>query len=296
MRGFATRTAPVEKTAAGISVTGMTNTARNAPATTAGGERLEITVLGSGSEGNALVIRAGRKGVLIDAGFSARELRRRLAAAAIPESCLQGIVITHEHEDHIGGVRVFTSTFDLPVYTTRLTGEAMKYARKAPKALTIFTAGAAFSIGDFTFEPFSIPHDASDPVGFAVHWRHRKIGVVTDLGHASSVVCDRLRECDLLVIESNHDVRMLMNSTRPWPLKHRIAGKHGHLSNDDCMVLLKRILHERTRHLILAHASRECNRYDLIEQVARQCLTLLGRTDLTPLVARQAEALPTLGL
>lgn len=258
--------------------------------------KLEITVLGSGSGGNALVIRAGDHAVLVDAGFSARDLRRRLAAASIPESCLEAIVITHEHDDHIGGVRVFTNTVDIPVYATRLTAEAMKYSGKAPRSLKLFIAGASFTVGDFAFEPFTIPHDASDPVGFAVHWQQHKVGIVTDLGHASAVVCDRLRECDALVVESNHDVRMLMNSTRPWQLKHRIAGRHGHLSNDACMELLQRILHGRTRHLVLAHASRECNRYELIEQVAAHCLKRLGRSDLQPLVARQAEPLPTIGL
>lgn len=267
----------------------MPDTVQQAPT-----DSVDVTVLGSGSSGNALVIRAGGRGILVDAGFSAKELRRRLTLAGIDETCLDAVIVTHEHEDHISALRVFAKPLELPVYATRLTAEAMKYAKKAPERLAIFTAGASFTIGNFGVEPFSIPHDASDPVGFTIRWGARKIGVVTDLGHANAVVCDRLRECDLLVVESNHDLQMLRNSARPWNLKHRIAGKHGHLSNDDCMKLLQTILHARTRHLVLAHASCECNRYELIEQLAIKVLAAMGRHDLKPHVARQTEALPRL--
>ncbi len=255
-----------------------------------------VTVLGSGSAGNAIVLHTAEGALLVDAGFSAKELRRRLLAAGIPEASLRAIIITHEHLDHVGALRVLANALKLPVYVNRPTAAVLRDKGQAPEAgLQLFTAGTAFSIGGFTIEPFSIPHDAADPMAFAIHWGGRKIGIATDLGHANPLVQHHLRECDLLMVESNHDPDMLWNSDRPLALKQRIRGRNGHLSNDDCAKLVQQVLHARTRHLVLAHASRDCNRYDLAESVLRTCLTGLGRAaDLTLAVARQETPLPPL--
>jgi phosphoribosyl 1,2-cyclic phosphodiesterase len=253
-----------------------------------------VTVLGSGSQGNAIVVHTAAAGVLVDAGFSRAELRRRLDTAQVAESILRAIVITHEHEDHIKGLRVTAKSLDLPVYCNRLTAESIRARGHAPdRPFCLFTAGAAFEVGGFRVEPFSIPHDAVDPSAFIFRLGDRKIAIVTDIGHASGLVQHHLRECDLLVLESNHEVTLLMNSARPMDVKHRILGKHGHLSNVDSMELLKRVAHPRTRHVILAHASQECNRYELVEQHACHCLKQLDRHDIRVLIARQDACLPT---
>ena len=259
------------------------------------GALLGLTVLGSGSDGNAMVLHGEAGGLLLDAGFSAAELKRRLAAAGIPESWLRAALITHEHGDHVKGLRVAAAAFGIPVYCNRMTAEAIRQSGAAPEAtLNLFTSGAPFELHGFRIEPFSISHDAADPAAFTIHQGGRKIAIVTDLGHAGSLVQHHLRDSDLLVIESNHDVAMLMASGRPLHVKRRILGKHGHLSNEACMALLTDVLQPRTRHVVFVHASRECNRYELVEQCARKCLTRLGRPDLLPLVARQDAGLPTL--
>ena len=255
-----------------------------------------VAVLGSGSQGNAVAILTGDTVILLDAGFSGIELHRRLESAGIEASRISAIVITHEHDDHIKGLRVSANQWQIPVFCNRLTAAAIRDRSAAPERLQLFTPGAPFDVGKIRIQPFSIPHDAVDPVGFTFTVNGVKIGVATDLGHASHLVCQHLLECDLLILESNHDVAMLHNSGRPWSLKKRILGRHGHLSNDDSMALLQKVIHPRTRHVIFAHASQECNRYELIEKCASTCLAGLGRTDLRPLVARQAACLPVLWL
>ncbi len=257
---------------------------------------LGITVLGSGSKGNALCLHSGDTGILIDAGFSGVELRRRLKAAAVPEAAVRAILVSHEHDDHIRGLGVLAKRWGVPVYTSRLTAEAMRDRKKFQEPATLFSAGAAFEVGEFRIEPFSIPHDAIDPVGFVIHWRDLKVGVATDLGHASSLVTHQLRRCDALVLESNHDIGLLQESARPWSLKQRILGRHGHLSNEACIRLLEDVLHEKTRHLVLAHASQDCNRYELVEDSVRRFLAGQGRHDLSFRVARQDRSLETFWL
>ncbi|OGV61753.1 MAG: hypothetical protein A3K19_11160 [Lentisphaerae bacterium RIFOXYB12_FULL_65_16] len=255
-----------------------------------------VTVLGSGSDGNAIVVQTPSEAILIDAGFSARELQRRLDEAGVDESLLTAILVTHEHVDHVRGLRVYAKRRNLPVYSNHLTAEGLRDRAHVNGAVRLFTTGSAFEIGEFRVDPFSIPHDAIDPVGFVIRWRDRRIGIATDLGHVSHLVCHHLRECDLLIVESNHDLTLLQNSSRPWALKQRIMGRHGHLSNDASMDLVRRVLHARTQHLILAHASQECNCYDLVHRHATKCLKELHRHDITPLVARQESVLPPVWL
>ena len=253
-----------------------------------------ITFLGSGSRGNAIVVHRGSEGLLIDAGFSGRELRRRLAAAAIDPKVLRGIVVSHEHTDHVSGLQAVSRQLQLPVYSNRRTAEVLRARSNLSCQVHVFGAGTAFDVGPFTIDPFSIPHDASDPMGFVIRCGERRIGIATDLGHASQLVCYQLRECDFLAVESNHDIGMLHDCKRPWVVKQRILGRHGHLSNVACMELLERILHARTRHVVLAHASGECNRYELVARCAQECLANLGRADIIPQVAVQDQVLPTI--
>ena len=256
--------------------------------------RLGVTILGSGSRGNALVVHGQDEAILVDAGFSARELRRRMQEAGLEPRELAAVVVSHEHTDHARGLTTLVRQLEIPVYCNRRTAEVLRHRDKYAGPMRIFAAGSEFRIGSFRFEPFSIPHDANDPVGFVILWGNRRIGLATDLGHASQLVSYQLRECDLLVVESNHDIGMLRNSRRPWALKQRILGRHGHLSNEASVELIKSIVHPRTRHLVLAHASQECNRYDLVERQVGKCLAELGRDDVALAVARQDTFLPTL--
>lgn len=253
-----------------------------------------VTVLGSGSRGNSLVVHGEDGAILVDAGFSMRQTRIRLEEAGVDIRTIKAIVVSHEHTDHVKGLRVAAKQLKVPVYCNRNTGTMLKDREICPDTLHLFSAGASFMIGEFMVQPFSIPHDAMDPVGFTISNRDMRVGIATDLGHVNNLVCHHLRESEILVVESNHDLNLLRRSSRPWSLKQRILSRHGHLSNDATLELLARVLHERTRHLILAHASQDCNRYDLVASHVSNGLKALGRTDLTPHVATQDKWLPTM--
>ncbi|MCF7853411.1 MAG: MBL fold metallo-hydrolase [Candidatus Pacebacteria bacterium] len=253
-----------------------------------------LTVLGSGSRGNGIVVQSDDASILIDAGFSSREIQRRMCTVGLENLKLDAVLVSHEHSDHVKGLRVLAKQLDLPVFCNRGTGEVIKDRGLSPDQLSLFSAGASFTIRDMTIEPFSIPHDAMDPMGFIIRTPTHKVGIVTDLGHVSRMACHHLRECDILVLESNHDLDMLRQSTRPWSLKQRIISRHGHLSNDDSMALLQQILHPRTKHVVLAHASQDCNRYDLVRKCVTANLTSWQRPDVQAYVATQDTPLPTI--
>lgn len=255
-----------------------------------------MTVLGSGSRGNAAVIHNGRQSVLIDAGFSAKELTRRLELIDLDPGTLSAVVVSHEHSDHVRGLRVFAQRFGLPIFANRGTATVLRHRDSKLTQLSIFSAGSAFDVGDFRILPFSIPHDANDPVAFVVETAALRIGVATDMGHVNHLVIHQLKACDALILESNHDIDLLGSSRRPWSLKQRILSRHGHLSNAACAQLIQAIIDRRTRHIVMAHASEECNRYDLIEQSALTCLGELNRSDVGAYVARQDDPLPTVWL
>jgi len=256
-----------------------------------------ITILGSGSRGNAILVHTVREAVLIDAGFSARELERRCAKVGIDPGMVRGVLISHEHRDHVSGLGPVARRLAAPVFCTRLTAEAVRtMLPHPPERIHLFDSSSSFEIGAFRIEPFTIPHDATDPVAFIVQYLDVRFGIATDLGHASTLAKHRLRGCDVLVVESNHDLEMLRNSSRPWQLKQRIMSRHGHLSNEDGVRLVRETLGERTRAVVMAHASRECNTYERVERCIVQCLEEIGRDDVRPLVARQDEPLPTIWL
>ncbi len=255
--------------------------------------KLAITVLGSGSNGNALVIHDGSDGILVDAGFSAIDLRRRLAKAEIAEGMLRGIILTHEHSDHAKGARVLSQQLNLPIFATGETSRSLRGDDPKLGPLRVFAAGQQFDLAGFTIRSFSIPHDAADPIGLVIARSGFRAGVVTDLGHANRLAELHLRECDILFMESNHDIRMVYASDRPVRIKQRILGNNGHLCNEAAMQLLAKVLHPRTRHLILGHISNECNRPELVERCAKACLEQLQRHDLQAQIARQNDVLDT---
>jgi phosphoribosyl 1,2-cyclic phosphodiesterase len=220
-----------------------------------------LTVLGSGSAGNCALVQTERCRLLVDGGLSARQIIARLGAAGIAPESLDGILITHEHGDHIGGLEVFCKKYAVPLYCNPLTAETMKCGDLfGKKEWRLFTTGSDFSIKDIDLRTFPVPHDAVDPVGFVLHSGGASLGFLTDLGHATKLVYERVRLVQTLVIETNHDEKMLQNDTRrPWAVKQRIMSRHGHLSNAAAASVVADLLGNGLERVILGHLSRDCN-------------------------------------
>ncbi len=223
---------------------------------------LTLCVLASGSKGNATYISNGRTSILIDAGLSGKELQRRMTLRGLDPAGLDAILVSHEHTDHIRGVGVMARRFDLPVHISDGTLQASQKVVGKLKDVRPFDCGRSFSVGDFAVHPFSISHDAADPTGFTIRCNGTKVGVATDLGIVTKMVEDHLTGCDALILEANHDPKMLIDGPYPWPLKQRIKGRSGHLSNEDAALLLETLMHERLSHVVLAHLSEENNTPD----------------------------------
>ena len=220
---------------------------------------LRICLLASGSKGNAIFLSDDHTSLLIDAGLSGVEIQRRFASSGFDPKSLDAIVVSHEHMDHIKGVGVLARRFNLPVYFTPKTEAGARPTVGTIKQVRHFKTGTTFSINTLTIHPFSICHDAEDPAGFTVTSNGCKIGIATDLGIATAMVRENLKQCDLLILEANHDPEMLINGPYPWPLKQRIQGRTGHLSNDDSKKLLQDLKHDDLQHVVLAHLSETNN-------------------------------------
>ena len=258
---------------------------------------VSLTILGSGSSGNCSYVETEDTRLLIDAGFSLRQIRQRLATIGrVPEN-LTGILITHEHSDHVSSVPALSEKLRIPIYCNRPTQEAIEYQYQARLACRIFTTGATFEVGDILVETFSIPHDAQDPVGFLLRTSAGNFGFLTDLGHTTRLVLERIRPAHALVLEANHDIKMLQDCpTRPWSLKQRILGRHGHLSNEAAADAAEQIMSAELRHLYLGHLSRECNRPELAQYVMAEQLHHIGATHVHLRLTAQDVPCPTLAL
>lgn len=256
---------------------------------------VRLTILGSGSSGNCAYLETDEARILIDAGFSLRQLRQRLATIGRGPENLTGILITHEHSDHVAGLAALTEKLHIPVYCNRLTREAVEYQLRLKLDCRVFATGASFEIGDLSVDSFSIPHDAQDPVGFLLQTSAGNIGFLTDLGHATRLVLERVRRANVLVLESNHDIKMLQDCPhRPWSLKQRILGRHGHLSNEAAADAAEQIMSAELRHLYLGHLSRECNHPELAHRVADERLKKIGASHVRLEVTSQKVPCSTL--
>jgi len=230
--------------------------------------------LASGSKGNALYLGTKSTKVLIDAGLSARQIRQRLEEVNVDLADIDAIVITHEHSDHIKGLAILGCKMGIPVFANSETARAIyESIGDAPK-FKIFTTGEIFEFGDMEFDPFSIQHDAIDPVGFTVRLGSSKIGICADLGFVTTLVETKLQECDYLYLEANHQVEMVHACPRSPIYKQRVLGRLGHLSNLQSAELLKKLLHNKLKHVHLAHLSSECNNPDLALKIIREMLQL----------------------
>ena len=220
---------------------------------------MRFTSLGSGSSGNALVVECGRTRVMMDCGFSSADTKARLERAGLGPSDIGAILVTHEHDDHMGGVARFAMRYAIPVYLTR--GTAQWLPEDFPAVLVRFIAPhAPFEIDAVAVDPFPVPHDAREPVQYVFSDGDARLGVVTDLGTVTQHVVEKLSGCHALVIECNHDLDMLMTGPYPDNLKRRVAGRFGHLSNADAGRLVSALDRSRLRHLIAAHLSQQNNK------------------------------------
>ena len=229
---------------------------------------MRFACLGSGSEGNAVVVEAGRSRVLLDCGFSIKETVFRLARLGLTPADLSGIVITHEHSDHIGGVFRFANKFNLPVW---LTHGSLAYLSNLDQSLVdarVIDSHAAFAVGDLYIEPFPVPHDAREPIQFVFSDGQHRLGVLTDTGMITPHIEQMLSGCNALVLECNHDADMLANGPYPTSLKQRVGGRFGHLDNSAAADLLRNIDTQRLTHLIAAHLSHKNN----LPELARAAL------------------------
>lgn len=224
---------------------------------------LAVTVLGSGSAGNAVVITTPDTRVLVDAGLSARQLESRLAALGLVADAFDAILLTHEHGDHTRGLGVFCRRRPIPVYCNRHTQRVVAESLREAPPWKLIESGQRFRIRSLEIDAFSVPHDAVDPMGYTFVWQGRKLAVLTDLGHASTVVLEKARGAHTIVLEANYDDEMLaLDTKRPWATKQRISSRHGHLSNAQAAELAARLLPDGLRRVVLAHLSRDCNSPD----------------------------------
>jgi phosphoribosyl 1,2-cyclic phosphodiesterase len=235
---------------------------------------IRFCILGSGSSGNsALVVTEGAR-ILLDAGFSARRLAAKIAAAGESIDRIDAVFVTHEHSDHSSGIESLKKFPHLRFFANASTARAVQRDLSWSPQWQIFETGSSFRYRDLVIESFAIPHDAEDPVGFCftsglegdLFSPQRTLAWVTDLGHAPQNVRDRIRESDVVVVEANHCPRMLeADPRRSWTLKRRIGGRHGHLSNERMSELLSSVASPRWRRVYLAHLSRDCNSRDAVE-------------------------------
>jgi phosphoribosyl 1,2-cyclic phosphodiesterase len=258
---------------------------------------VQITILGSGSSGNCTYIETEHARLLIDAGLSGRQIRNRLLSIGRTIENLTGILITHEHSDHVQGLGALAAKIKAPVYCNRLTKEAIEPQFEAKLEFRLFATGATFEIGDLVVDTFSVPHDAYDPVGFLLRAPDGNIGFLTDLGHATKLVIQRVRCAHVLMLEANHDMKMLQDDTRrPWSIKQRILSRHGHLSNDAAALAAQEILSADLRQIYLGHLSSDCNRPELAQYVVAEALDKAGAKNVAVLVASQNVPCPSYAL
>jgi phosphoribosyl 1,2-cyclic phosphodiesterase len=215
--------------------------------------------------------RAGLFGparLLVDAGLSARELTRRLGEVGVEPATVDGLLLSHEHDDHARGAERFSRKHGVPLVCSRKTLEAMDRSADHFAGWCELRCGGTQSVAGVEIEPFAVPHDAADPMGFVLSAEGRRFGVATDLGHATALVVERLRGCEVLMVESNHDDRMLAEGPYPWHLKQRVSGRLGHLSNREAAGLLRQVAGPDCRFVVLAHLSEKNNTHELARQSA----------------------------
>jgi len=249
---------------------------------------VRICLLASGSRGNAVFVENGNTRLLIDAGLSARAVSERLDSIGVSPETLHAVLVTHEHKDHCQGLGPFARRYELPVYIHPDTLSALVNIGKLPEVRE-FDTSVTISVRDLEIEAFPLTHDATQTVGFTVTGTDGKIGFATDLGMVTRLVRQRLSQCRVLILESNHDEEMLLKGPYPWPLKQRVRSTHGHLSNRDTAQLLSELLWEGLEGVFLAHLSETNNLPHIAFRYAREVLMQQSTCDPQLFVGSQQQ-------
>ncbi len=242
--------------------------------------------LASGSQGNATIVEFDGTRLLLDAGLGVKELVARLDRCGIDPVTIDAILLSHEHQDHVRGAWKLSRRFGIPVAASWATLTGMDRAPQAFAGWIDLPVDRRVRIGDTTVVAFPVPHDAAAPVGFLLEGQRVRVGVATDLGHATPQIAARLAGCDLLMIESNHDPLLLRDGPYPWRLKDRVSGKLGHLSNSEAAALIKHSVDERCRCIVLAHLSEKNNTPELARSSALRALRARGCEQVELKIAR----------
>lgn len=257
---------------------------------------LRFQPLGSGSRGNAALVQFGEATLLVDAGLSARAMTRRLVEAGVEPSSVSAIVLSHEHQDHSRGAQLFSRQHQVTVACSRATLEAMDCSPEHFHRWESLPAEGNQCVAGVNVRTFPVPHDAARPVGFVLERDGLRVGVATDLGHATTLVRQRLLGCHLLMIESNYDPVLLNQGRYPWQIKQRVSGRMGHLSNAAAAALLGEVVDDRCYAVVLAHLSENNNRPELARQAASGVLAERGYARVRMRVASPRALTPALWL
>ncbi len=240
---------------------------------------VSVSVLASGSRGNTTLVESSKARILVDAGISCRETFKRLKSLGREPREISAILITHEHSDHVYGLATLAKKLKVPVFMTGATHQAWARSLRNESGempqvakLGIFSAGRSFQIADITVTPFTIPHDAADPVGFTFRAEGTKLAIATDLGYMPASVCDHLRGCEVLIIESNHDLEMLRAGVYPWSVKQRVMSRVGHLSNESLAQFFAQNYDGGASYIVLAHLSEQNNHPEIALRAAENAL------------------------
>ncbi len=238
---------------------------------------MRICSIASGSSGNCIYVGSDNTHLLVDVGISGKRVEQGLNSLELTGKDIDGILITHEHSDHIKGLGVIARKHQIPVYATEGTVEALSHMNLGKMPEGIFREiheDEPFEINDLTVNPFTIPHDAAQPVGYRVECGEHSVGIATDLGKYNEYIVGNLQNLDALLLEANHDIRMLQVGKYPYYLKQRILGERGHLSNENSGKLLCRILHDKLQAIVLGHLSKENNLPELAYEAVRMEITM----------------------
>lgn len=228
--------------------------------------------LASGSKGNCIYLGTNETKILIDAGLSAKGIISKLQEINVDIADIDAILISHEHTDHIQGLKVLAYKMGIPVLANTETAKGIVETFHDCPKFKVFSTGETFEFGDLEIHPFSIQHDTLDPVAFTIKTGGLKLGFCTDLGFVTSLVTKQLKDCDYLYVEANHQPSMVHASSRPMVYKQRVLGRTGHLSNEACGNLLREVAHSNLKHVHLAHLSSECNTPEVAIQVVKGIL------------------------
>lgn len=265
---------------------------------------MRFCAFASGSSGNCTYAGSESTHILVDVGISGKRVDQALNCAGLAGRDLNGILITHEHSDHICGLGVISRKYGIPIYATEKTIDAIKKDKSVgqidPELFNVISADNKFNIGDLTVNPMKISHDAADPVGYRISYGSKKVAVCTDLGKYDEYTVEALKGLDVLLLEANHDVKMLQLGPYPYPLKQRILGDRGHLSNELSGQLLSRVLHDDMKYIFLGHLSKENNMPELAYEAVKTevtlsplngykgddfCISVAKRTEMSELIA-----------